>query len=823
MFRFRIIHNLKSALWLLLFAFIPLALITLVWANNTGLPDSWRYAIEKEISKNGFHVKLDSLTYVPLRGFVAKDVRIYAEDGRIHELARLEEIGLTLDYSSLASGQPRLRKIQLRNANISLPVDPENPAGQSLSFSKVNGTIFMPNETLLEFRDTKANVGGIDITLNARLFGKRQEKQNSPEEYKNESRRRELIANIITELENWNFDSQYPPQLKIDVEGDLTDPKSINAKFLIDAPSIERRQYRLENLKAQGTLSGHLLTISSISANDQRGNISGSIDYQLLSRDGNFDMETSIDIPRLLKSWLQTSLNLDLLTGGSQKFIFAGDFNLTDLQKPVVNLTGHAHFDSIMLRGVSFSSFDSWFSYQNGSLFLKNMKLTRPDGTASGKLLREGDVVRIQIESTLPAAIYKPFFIGQPLELILNDFKAKKDATCNLSIEGSFNLKDRFAWSYTGKGSLTNTSYRDVPLKATNCSFVVNHHELDFYDGSTTFDYSNKKNYNGPSSGTAKFARIRYDNDTKTIAVENVSGDFFAAPMTRMFAPKIADDLEQYRFHTPPSLSGSGIIDVTPKGRTDLTVNFKTDDKATYKFLGENLILSQPKATVRVTGSQVYVSKLSANTLSGDIAAEFTHHNSNGLSGEITWSKLSLPEISTLYDFNLEGGGQLTGRLEFSIKGSDIKSMNGSGLIALENGELFSVPIFGPLSTVAGAVVNDKRFGSERAEDAFCNFKIKNGVLSTRDFQTSTTSVKFTGDGSIDLSEQNIDFTIRLNARGLLGLITLPFKPFYGLFQFRGTGPLKKPTWENVHFTSPPPEQDEILLKDPPKAEIIPE
>src|SRR5690606_9708145 len=115
-------------------------------------------------------------------------------------------------------------------------------------------------------------------------------------------------------------------------------------------------------------------------------------------------------------------------------------------------------------------------------------------------------------------------------------------------------------------------------------------------------------------------------------------------------------------------------------------------------------------------------------------------------------------------------------------------------------------------------VLNDKRKGFERAKSAFFTFDIEDGILRTRDFQTATTSVTFTGDGEVDLAAKEIDFTIRRNARGLLGLITLPLRPFYGLLQFRGTGPLSKPTWENVHFTSPPEEQNEILLKAPPRA-----
>ena len=64
--------------------------------------------------------------------------------------------------------------------------------------------------------------------------------------------------------------------------------------------------------------------------------------------------------------------------------------------------------------------------------------------------------------------------------------------------------------------------------------------------------------------------------------------------------------------------------------------------------------------------------------------------------------------------------------------------------------------------------------GFERAKNAFCTFNIKDGILSTNDFQTSTTSLNFAGDGSVDLKERTLDMTMRMNARGLLGLLTLP-------------------------------------------------
>ena len=114
-------------------------------------------------------------------------------------------------------------------------------------------------------------------------------------------------------------------------------------------------------------------------------------------------------------------------------------------------------------------------------------------------------------------------------------------------------------------------------------------------------------------------------------------------------------------------------------------------------------------------------------------------------------------------------------------------------------------------------LIYKERNKKQEAKEAFCTFGVKEGVLRTNDFLTTTPSLVFTGDARADLNQLTLDMTIRMNARGLLGVITLPLKPFYGLFQFRGTGPMREPEWDNVMFTSPPETEKERLLA-PPKA-----
>jgi hypothetical protein len=290
--------------------------------------------------------------------------------------------------------------------------------------------------------------------------------------------------------------------------------------------------------------------------------------------------------------------------------------------------------------------------------------------------------------------------------------------------------------------------------------------------------------------------------------------------MVRFFAAKIADGLEQYRFHQPPELSASGVVDVTPQGRTALDISFRSDQSADYVFLGKNVTLGRPSGKVSIRGEKVTVSDLKVEAFEGPVVGQINYLGAQKLSGELSWTDLSLASVTSTYGFKMKGGGKGTGRIDFSLTDGKVSTMDGNGLLALENAELFSVPMFGPLTPLVSGILADERAGSQRAKNAFFTFKIQNGILSSNDFQTSTTSLNFTGNGSVDMNDRKVDMTMRMNARGLLGFLTLPLRPFAGLFQFRGTGPLEDTRWESVSFSPPADSQKEALLS-PPKAKVI--
>lgn len=822
MYRPHLARNLRSLAFLLVFSAGVAALGILGWANHTGLPESWREAISHEMAKQGAHVKIGSLRYIPFHGVIATDLQIFSEAEHLREISRLERVVLVFDRTKLARGVIHLNKVQLNDARLLLQVDPKDPNSEILEVTDANGTVLMPGNRRLEVRDARGKIAGIDVTLDARIIGYQQGGERKPDETE-VGKRRELLAKIIAELEKWHFSADEPPEIRLSVEGSVSDYSSFRAKATLKVRQMEKNGHVLDECSAEADMAGDILTITSLRAKDPRGVLDGRVDYDLRGRGGRFDVSSSLEVPQLLKAWLGLPALQEVVMGGKQLLEAAGEFQLDEGNQPQIRMTGQARCESVTLRGMLFDAVEGGFSWRDGDLFLRDLRLVRPDGEATGKALLEWPQVRLALHTTLPLPVYRPFFVNHPLGAVLRDFSENAGAAVDVTLEGSFDLSNPQAWAFTGTGKAQNLSYRGVPAKAADCQFSLNHNELDFYKGTAVFDYSRyplRKAFGGASEGAASVGRIRYVRETKLVEVEAVTGTIWAAPVLRLFAPKIADSLEQYRFHQPPLLRGSGVVDVTPQGRTALEVSFRSKHSADYKFLGENLTLGTPRGKVEVRGDRVLVSGLEFEVFGGPVVARFEHAAGEILSGDVSWTRLSLPALTSTYGFQVKGGGTVTGRTEFSLTGGKVETMTGEGLLAVEKAELFSVPIFGPLTPLIGGVLNDEKAGMQRAKNAFCTFKIHDGILVTRDFQTSTTSLSFTGDGFIDLAGRSIDMTLRMNARGLLRFITLPLRPFSGLFQFRGTGPLKDPEWQKEKFITPPDGQNDTLLA-PPRATLI--
>ncbi|MAT47300.1 MAG: hypothetical protein CMO35_07720 [Verrucomicrobiaceae bacterium] len=457
-----------------------------------------------------------------------------------------------------------------------------------------------------------------------------------------------------------------------------------------------------------------------------------------------------------------------------------------------------------------------------------DLKIKTLGGTVTGGLTHRSDPNRVTLR--LQAQ-------GLDLSRISNTYQFPREVpgflTASIAAEATEkqSAESERRWDMQGACNLGKSSCNGVSISEGSTRFVVNPQGIYFTDGKLEFDYSDyvlKNRYGGPDRSTLRVEQIHHERSKRITEIVNLQGTAWPGPLISLADPRSGELIDQmFGFRQPPTLSASGRFDhKKPTTETLLDLRLTSPGVMDYEFLGKDLQLTAVSAAIRSTSNRHEVSDLSFRTFggtgAGTIAVTRTPDQETLIDAGIRWDNMNLSEIGRKFAFEKDAQGAITGRLDFNTIANRKNTLNGKGVIGLRNGQLFNVPIFGPLSLPLGTVLG-KQYSHEQARDASATFVLENGVVLTKDLLTSTTSTTFVGEGSIDLNNQQMDLTMRMNARGLLGLVTLPLTPLKGLFQFRGQGPLKKPIWNVAPFTEPAGGRSHAIFKNPPRAEIVPE
>ncbi|WP_353568499.1 AsmA-like C-terminal region-containing protein [Haloferula sargassicola] len=822
----RIIHRLRT--FGAIVGFLALAgLVGLIgWANETGLPDTWRQGIADALASQGIQAELASLRFIPFRGFEAGEVVIYSDASHQRVVGRLERLLFDLDRSRLTHGDFQIERLNLSGARFSLAADPLDPDSERLDVTDLSGRVEFSGPHSISISRASGMIHGVRLDANCRLDLFRSPGMTTPEEEDlARQERRKILLGVIHTLEAFDFDPSNPPRIRLEVRGDLEDPASLRASLNLRASQLQARDLLLREVDLRGELRGPALVLHQGSIVAGNGDLTGDAEYDLLDQSGRFNLRSTLDIPALVRQ-LRLPLPEALPSFSEPPVIEAkGDFRRRD-GKWDYSVIGHATFFDPDFEGIRVDELSSSFAWNGTDLLLEDLHVLEGEGELTGRIYVQPDLIRYAATSTLPLGLWQRSISFEPLRTILNDFSGGPDLRQKVVFKGHAHPHQSHDWSFEGTAEAHGISFRGVPTREARVDLDLNGKRLDFNQGKVVFNYDDyplKRRHGGPDTGSATVDQIRYDDVAKTVEIHGVRGDVWPAPVVRTFAPEVADHLEAYGFHGTPRLEADGVVGVLgEEAKTDLTVRFSTAGKLDYDFLDERLALDEPKGLVRVLPDKVLIEDLSFGALGGRARASLSSRAGppETLSGAIDWTELDLEEIGKAYHFKNEFPGVITGRADFTLKGGEVAGLDGGGHVALEQAQLFDVPILGPLSPVIAAVLGNRKAGFQEAKSAFFSFDIQDGVLRSNDFLTTTRSLVFTGDGMADLNKLTLDMTVRMNARGLFGMITLPLKPFYGLFQFRGTGPFDDPKWDNVMFTSPPDEQNEKLLT-PPRARPV--
>ncbi|MGC6427158.1 MAG: AsmA-like C-terminal region-containing protein [Akkermansiaceae bacterium] len=802
-----VLRLLRNLFTLALIAAVAVLFGGLIYLNQIGFPGQYGEWVRNELSKRGVEVEFESLRFSLRKGLVATNAQFFTKQGDPKPSLTADSLAIDIDKSLALRGQFKLREIFVTGGEAFIELEDD----EKILATKINAEVFIRDEERLQIRKASCFIAGLHVSLDADLTLPQKKEPDGENKRPVDDK---ILRAVLKELARWKFPEDHPPQISLKIWGDLNELSRIRTEFEIDAHDLVRNNYAVGSLSLRGELRENFATIEEIFLADDSGEVEGEARWNIKKRQGRFELTSSIDIKNFLASSLDSAIMEDLSYNEPPYVQIKGEIVQQPDQKLSMRTRGFVDLGPFHFLEHRYDSLQSKFSWNDGNLFLQDLEVGENDKSLTGDLLLEGDLVRYRVKSNLPLTAFSPFIKqDSPTDGIISRFQFDEESTLAIELEGHLNRTHFQGVSAKGSMRSSRLTYRGMSLHELSADFVLNPTKIEFSNVKARLDDRQEKarlRFKAPTSGPISVDRIQVDLNSQITYVSNLQGTFWPTPIVRAFAPNTAQYLEQtYRFHRPPTLTLTGAFSgyQSRPEDTHFLIALRTSGQTDYPFLGGPLPAQDLRADITMEGLNLKIERLSFAALqglaAGQIKVQIRPDQPDTYQGDIRWNEISFPALSKIYRFEKVEKGTLKGRIQFNGAGGDIRSLNAKGSLELENGNLVSLPVLGPLSPLMAGILGDKRMGYERAKNGQAQFEITNGVWKTGNFLATSENIVLTGNGWVDLKTMNMDMTVRANVRGLLGIIALPLTPFQGLFQFRGSGQFTKPQWQAATFTAP--------------------
>ena len=739
-----------------------------------GFGRQWRYRVVEELHKRGVEANIGRLTLDPFRGLVAKNVRIFDYKNRENILALISEVSLDINYAALIHHEPFLNALDVRDAQIILPFKTADEKGDRAVLTNLRAHVYFPPEQIY-VSQAEGIFCGIRISATGQLI-KRENYQPSPALSAEEWQRRLLIAQrVVTELQKFRFPGT-PPSLQIKFSGDVAEVEKARVEATLRGDRLQRGSYEMRDLSVAAEWNNQQLNVAHCEWSDDMGSFAGRANWNVQGSSASFQTRSSLDLRAFLDAFglgeplasIEFQAPPAVEVSGSVRFG-------PDRFRP--GIIGHVAFGGFTYKKVPFSDLTADFSWDGERTLVRDLRLRHQTGQIRADLFDAPADFRLNIESTIvPEAVR---MIAPPeLNEFLRQWEWQRSPAIRLAIRG----QDHNPGTWKGDGTviLGRSRFRGTWMNSADT-------KIHFADGALACEDLHVARNEG--TGTGSFT---YDFKKHEVRISNIKSSLNPAEVIFWIDPKISNTVMPYKFRRPPSVTANGLYQFRGGKNTRLEVKVEGENGMDYVFLGKTLPFDRISTRLLFTNDRLQIIDLRGALLSGTLRGNADislARNDPRYRANTSVSQINFPLLTDLYYNYKTALGLLNGTYDFTGLGSDARTMRGRGKVEVTNGDVFAIPIFGPLSGILNRILPGS--GYSIAHKASADFKVDQGIIHTDDFEADGTLFSMLGHGDVHFLDDKLDFNLRLNMKGPGVLLT----PMYKLFEYAGTGSLKKPDW----------------------------
>ena len=767
--------NAMRLVLVLVFVGIPAVMF---YVREEGIGFGAKEALARALSSNAIEVSIGRLALDPFAGLLARNIAIHDRDRGGRLIAKISSIALSLNLSELAHGRVVVDKLSLQNAGVSIPVESGEVAPR-LDVQRVYAEVILLGDQLRLSR-FEGLVAGIRVELSGLFLNPSAFGLPSPQAGNSRgiAAAPQLIEKVLNEMAALTFPDE-PPTLHASLEADLAKPDSLRIdSFLLRSGRIIGKGWQFHALEVRGQFSDGNLRVPHFFLRDEQGSLEASFEWS--KREGTADgtVLSTLDPGPFLRMLAGKNEALRTLAFSKPPHVEARIAVENAAAKPDVRVTGMAFAPALAFQGANVREAGCHFAWKDGVLYARDIKFSAGRGNFSGQIwVAPGDFRLTGRSSITPSSLLGLFDPMTREFLSQMEFDDLPDMT--IALHGA---KLDFA-NIRGKGHLK------LGRSALRGSWLDSA-ESDFEIGDRCVTYRNILIKTGEGRGTGSFA---YDVGLQESRLAGIRSTLVPADVLMWIDPKIAESVKPYRFRSPPSVAVEGKVHLKDPTKNSLAIRVESAEGLDYDLLHRTLRFGKTSALVNVAGTKLNVDVRKATLMGGDVALQSVvsiDPKDPTFSTDMKLNRVNFAQLTKLY-FGYEGSkGVMSGNYKFQARMGEENLMRGAGSIRVEDGNVFAIPVLGPFSEILRTILPG--VGYQTARIATADFTIAKEIINTKNLVIEGAGFSMFGAGDIYFMTSRLDMRMRLNAKGIPGLV---FYPVSKLLEYISTGTVGEPAW----------------------------
>ncbi len=394
---------------LLLAGLLAIGLLVVGWyAANRGFTQKWRRFVALEFHKRGVELSLNRLTLEPFRGIIAKQVRIYDKGDHRRIIAFVDEVRLVINFANLFQGHTFIDALDLRDANVAVPLNPSKSNGTKLEISHLSGLLFLPPQQIYLSR-LEADFYGMHLRASGRLINPRRISFFEGSDDAALEKRTEWIENFIAEMKRLRFPGN-TPQLDLRFSGDLANVGTLSVEATLWAEKVARENYALSNFYLNASLRDGIVRLRELSASDAVGVIRATGDYDVQTHASALQFRSTLDAPALARSLTRVPALEEAVFYAPPDLSVA--LHSSPAEDTAFQMLGHIALKTFSYRGVAFDGLNADFSSDGTRWSALDLNLAHRTGRLSGNAMHADGQDRSSLKSTIQRKVLAPLFTG---------------------------------------------------------------------------------------------------------------------------------------------------------------------------------------------------------------------------------------------------------------------------------------------------------------------------------------------------------------------------------------------------------------------------